>query len=82
MITGWSGVDRIGYLEGETTVDGGPSLDEVVLHGANVHLEKMDDQSFVLIAETETHEYRVWIGARSGRARVDGTIEITAKLRG
>lgn len=54
--------------------DDGETLDEVVLTGANVHLEQLDDSVFMLIVENEEHHWHLRIGARGGRAKVDAWV--------
>ena len=48
-------------------------LDEVVMDNANVHLEQMNDTSFMLIIENADQRIHMVIGSR-GRARVDAWI--------
>ena len=61
------------------TYDGGvhntmPTLDEVVMSGADVHLEQLDDSVFMLIVENAEHHWHLRIGARGGRAAVDAWV--------
>jgi len=69
-IKGWTEPleDRIKYNpDGET-------IDEVVMGGANIHLEQLDDGCFILIVENEKHYWHFNIFSRSGRAKVDTTL--------
>jgi hypothetical protein len=69
-IEGWdkNTKDRIDYNpDGET-------IDEVVMVGANVHLEQLDDSCFMLIVENEKHMWHLNICSRSGRPKVDAKL--------
>jgi hypothetical protein len=69
-IKGWSSdiKDRIEYnSDGET-------VDEVVMVGANLHFEQLDDSGFMLIVENEKHMWHFNIFSRFGRAKVDAKL--------
>lgn len=61
-------MDRLDYNED------GKTLDEMVLSNALVHLEQLDDSSFMLIAENKEHHWHLVIHSRSGRAKVDAFV--------
>lgn len=63
--------DRLTFFEGEKTKAGLPSVDEMVIHNANVHLECLDDNSFMLIADNGIHHWHLVIFSRSGRAKIE-----------
>ena len=63
--------DRIIYFEGENTKAGLPSIDEMVIHNANVHLECQDDSSFMLIVDNGVHHWHFVIFARNGKAKIE-----------
>jgi hypothetical protein len=63
--------DRITYFEKEFTKAGLPSIDEMVIHDANVHLECLSDNCFMLIVENDKHYWHMVIFSRSGRAKVE-----------
>jgi hypothetical protein len=70
QIKGWTKdkKDRIEYnSDGET-------IDEVVMFGANVHLEQLDDHGFMLIVDNGKHYWHFNIFSKSGRAKVDATL--------
>jgi len=65
-----------------------PTLDEVVMSGADVHLEALDDKVFMLIVENADRHLHLRIGPRGGRAAVDAWVyeqfegdEWTAKVK-
>lgn len=66
-------MDRLSFNENETR-NGVPTLDEVVLSNASVHLEQLDDHIFMLIVENEEHHWHLRIGARSQRSEVDAWV--------
>jgi len=51
-----------------------PTLDEVVMSGADVHLEALDDKVFMLIVENADRHLHLRIGPRGGRAAVDAWV--------
>ncbi len=51
-----------------------PTLDEVVMSGADVHLEALDDKVFMLIVENADRHLHLRIGPRGGRAFVDAWV--------
>jgi hypothetical protein len=48
----WVGREEITYCP-----DG--AIDEVVMHGASVHLERLDDHVYMLIVENEHHRWHL-----------------------
>lgn len=60
--------DRLSYN------NDGKTIDEVVLSNANVHLEQLDDTTFMLIVENNKHRWHLRIGSKSGRAKVDAWV--------
>jgi len=66
--------DRVSYIEGELTKAGLPSVDEMVIHDANVHLECLDDSCFMLIVDNDVHYWHFVIFARGGRAKVEAHV--------
>ena len=66
--------DRIEYFEGEITKAGLPSVDEMVIHNANVHLEALTDSCFMLIVDNDKHYWHFNIFARGGRAKVEAHV--------
>lgn len=69
-IKGWTAdqKDRIEYNQDTVTID------EVVMFGANVHLEQLDDGCFMLIMENKKKRWHFNIFSRSGRAMVDAKL--------
>lgn len=63
--------DRISYFEGEYTRAGLQSIDEMVIHDANVHLECLSDSCFMLIVDNDKHHWHFNLFSRSGRAKVE-----------
>ena len=63
--------DRIDYFESETTKAGLPSIDEVVIHNANVHLESMTDSYFMLIVDNDEHYWHFRICSRGSKANIE-----------
>ena len=49
----------------------GKTIDDLVMSGAYVHLEQLNDGVFMLIVENERHHWHMRIASRSGRAFVD-----------
>lgn len=47
----------------------GETLDEVVMHNANVHLEQLDDSVFMLIVENDNYHWHLRIGNKRGYKR-------------
>lgn len=62
--------DRLTYLD-EITSSGLPSVDEMVMQDATVHLEKLSDHDFMLIASNKTHYWHLVIFSRSSRAKIE-----------
>ncbi len=59
--------DRLQYnTDGET-------LDEVVMHGADVHLEQLNNHVFMLIAENAKHHWHLRVGTK-GKGKVDAWV--------
>ena len=59
--------DRLQYnTDGET-------LDEVVMHNADVHLEQLNDHVFMLIVENKKHHWHLRVGTK-GRGKVDAWV--------
>lgn len=58
-------MDRLAF--NKETRNGMPTLDEVVLSNAFVHLEQLDGHVFMLIVENKEHHWHLRIGARSGK---------------
>lgn len=55
--------------------DDGKTIDEMVIDKATlVHLEQLDEGTFMLIVKNERHYWRLTIGSRSGRAKVDAIL--------
>lgn len=48
-------------------------IDEVIAVNAHVHLERMSDQSYCLIVETQTERVIINVGSRNDRSFVDAT---------
>jgi len=65
-----------GWESAENRIAANPdgTLDEVVMLNCNIHLEQLDDNSFMLIAENDQLYYYVAIQSRSRRAKVDALI--------
>ena len=75
MKSQWSNdPDRITYLENERVKCGEQSIDEMVIHNANVHLESLSDSSFMLIVDNDEHYWHLTISSRSGRAKVESFV--------
>lgn len=69
-IKGWSKdiKDRIEYnSDGET-------IDELVMVGANVHLEQLTKNCFMLILDNGEHYWHLNIFSKSGKSKVDATM--------
>ncbi len=49
---------------------GDGDIDEVVMRAAWVHLEKLSDETFMLIVENKDHHIHMRVGSSSGRAPV------------
>ena len=59
--------DRLQYnTDGET-------LDEVVMHNANVHLEQLDDHVFMLIVENDCYHWHLRVGTK-GKGKVEAWV--------
>lgn len=69
-IKGWTKdkIDRIEYNDDKETID------EIVMFGANIHLEQLNDGCFMLIMENSKHMWHFNIFSRSKRAKVDTTL--------
>jgi hypothetical protein len=71
MKSNWSkDPDRIAYYENEVTRYGQKSIDELVVHNANIHLEKLSDSEFYLLIYNNIHEWRFAICSDTGRAKI------------
>ena len=46
------------------------NIDEAVMHGADVHLEQLDDGLYMLIIENKHRHWHLNIGSATGRAKV------------
>jgi hypothetical protein len=75
--------DRIDYFENELTKSGLPAINEMVIHNANVHLECLSDQCFMLIVENGKHYWHISIFSRSSRSKIEAHVyEDKADLMG
>jgi len=70
QIEGWSKdiKDRMTFNPDNET------LDELVMTGANVHLEQLSDSCYMLILENKIHRWHLNIYSKSGRAKIVTTI--------
>ena len=58
-------IDRLTYAPD------GKTLDEVVIYNCTLHLEQLDDQSFMLIGDNGKHRWHLRINSRNKRSYVD-----------